>query len=312
LIAVGGVILASALKQDKPAHTRASVPASIITTPAPASRASAPAATSPVSAPGGAAAEAPLASYFAVSTQYNCLTNLDVVPFLQANHANVLRLILSPQRARAAEGVGCVKNANAAGFKVYVSFQFANNWSPGQVAAYFRQVLPAYAPFLWAVGVGNEQDLRSPDAKAQGTEPLGSRGRTTGENYRADWDAVEPVLATLVPDAIRVYGEFSPWGFDAIKKGFASSRPAGVQAIGEHCYHTKRPGGLLQVPKNAAWAASVGLPLWCSEMGPAIQTSATPDWVVPDTWASWNATLATIKSNSPNLQLISYYYWPAL
>jgi hypothetical protein len=288
--------------------TPAPTPTAAKNNPAPTATVSAP--TRPVSAPSAAAAEAPLASLFAVSAQHDCLANLNVVPFLQANHANVLRLILSPERARAGDGVGCAKDAYAAGFRVYVSFQFVNGWTPAQVAAYFSQVLPSYAPFVWAVGVGNEQDLTSKTPAAQGTKPLGSAGRTMGENYRADWDAVEPVLRKLAPNAVRVYGEFSPWAFNASKQGFALSRPPGVQAIAAHCYRTKRPGGLLQVPDNAAWAASVGLPLWCSEMGPAIQTPLTPDWVVPDTWASWNAALATVRSQSPDLQMISYYYWP--
>jgi hypothetical protein len=170
-------------------------------------------------------------------------------------------------------------------------------------------VLPAYAPFLWAVGVGNEQDLTSPTSDAQGTKPLGSHGRTAGQNYRLDWNAVEPVLAMTAPHAIRVYGEFSPWSFNANEDGFARGRPRGVQAIAAHCYHTKR-GGLLDVPKLAAWATSRRLPLWCSEMGPAIRKRTTPGWAVPDTWASWNAAVATIQSKSPNLRMTSYYYWP--
>ena len=72
-------------------------------------------------------------------------------------------------------------------------------WSPRQVAAYFSRVLPSYAPYLWAVGVGNEQDLTMGSNYGQGRSPLGGHGRTTGQAYRAVWNAVdfpEPVSPT--------------------------------------------------------------------------------------------------------------------
>jgi hypothetical protein len=249
--------------------------------------------------------------FFAVSEENACLANRNVDPFLRANHANVLRLILSPEEAPAAAGSRCVADARAAGFKVYISLQFDNHWTPSQVAAYFRRVLPAYAPFVWAVGVGNEQDLSMQSAYGQGTISLARDGRSAGQSYRAIWNAVEPVLAKLVPHAIRVYGEFSPWGFSAAEQGFAGGRPPGVQAIAAHCYHTKI-GGLAQVPQDAAWAAPKRLPLWCSEMGPALPSRSMPHWVLPDSWKSWNATVAKVAARSPNLQMSGYYYDPAL
>ena len=255
-----------------------------------------------------ASAQPPL---FTASNEHDCLANRNVNAFLRKNHANVLRLILAPQDAQGGAGIGCISDARAAGFKVYISLQFNNRWTPAQVASYFRRVLPPYAPFLWAVGVGNEQDLTSPTDYGQGTSSLGGHGRNAGQRYRAIWDAVEPILVKLAPHAIRVYGEFSPWSFAATKQGFASGRPPGVQAIGAHCYHTKA-GGLIQVPHNAAWAASNRLPLWCSEMGPALARPRTLSWVVPDTWASWNAIVRKITSQSPNLRMTGYYYYPDL
>ena len=203
-------------------------------------------------APAVASARRP--TWFAVSSETACLSNRNVNPFLRANHANVMRLILSPQEAPVGAGIGCVQDAYAAGFRVYISFQWDNHLSPSQVAAYMAQVLPTYAPYVWAVGVGNEQDLSMPTASGQGTVALARDGRSIGQNYRAVWNAVEPVLVNLVPHAIRVYGEFSPWGFAAAEQGFAHGRPPGVQAIAAHCYHTK-VGGLLQIPQYAAWAA---------------------------------------------------------
>jgi hypothetical protein len=119
------------------------------------------------------------------------------------------------------------------------------------------------------------------------------------------------VLVKLAPRALRVYGEFSPWSFSANKQGFASGRPRGVQAIAAHCYHTKF-AGLAQIPRQAAWAARQHLPLWCSEMGPALPRPTTPKWAVTDTWSSWNALVARIVGRSPDLQMTSYYHDPEL
>ena len=260
-------------------------------------------------APAAASARRP--TWFAVSSNTACLANQNVNPFLRANHANVMRLILSPEEGPAAAGIGCVEDAHAAGFRVYISLQYKNVWTAGQVAAYVRQVLPIYAPYVWAVGVGNEQDLSMTSAYGQGTVSPSRDGRTAGQRYRAVWNAVEPVLVSLVPHAIRVYGEFSPWGFSATQQGFAHGRPPGVQAIAAHCYHT-RVGGLLQVPLFAAWAASRRLPLWCSEMGPAFPRRTMPKWAVPDSWGSWNAAVGRVVARSPNLQMWGYYYDPAM
>jgi hypothetical protein len=246
-------------------------------------------------------------AYFAVSKETACLANRNVNGFLRQNHANVLRLILSPSDATAGAGVRCVQQAHAAGFKVYLSLQWGNRLTPREVASYFNQVLPAYAPFVWAVGVGNEQDLSTPTGYGQGMTRLSHDGRSAGQNYRAVWNDVEPVLVRVAPHAIRVYGEFSPWSFNANQQGFASGRPPGVQAIAAHCYHTT-VGGLTQVPQDAAWAASKRLPLWCSEMGPAL--ARTKPWAVPDTWPSWNATVSKIEAESPNLKMAGYYYYP--
>jgi len=262
-----------------------------------------------MTAPAAASARRP--AWFAVSSEAACMANDNVNGFLRANHANVLRLILPPEDAPAGAGIGCVEDAHAAGFRVYISLQFNNRLTPNQVAAYVGRVLPAYAPYVWAVGVGNEQDLSMPGAFGQGTMSLSRDGRTAGQNYRTVWNAVEPVLVKLVPRAIRVYGEFSPWGFSATEQGFAHGRPPGVQAIAAHCYHTK-VDGLLQVPQDAAWAASKRLPLWCSEGGPALPRRTTPKWIVPDSWASWNAAVGKVVARSPDLKMWGYYYDPAL
>jgi hypothetical protein len=204
-------------------------------------------------------------------------------------------------------GLACIKAAHDGGYKVYLSLPFANGWTPRQVAAYFSRVLPTYARYLWAISVGNEQDVTSTTVYSRGTGAPRSDGRSIGDHYRAVWDAVEPVLTRLAPRAIRVYGEFSPWSFAANQQGFAHGRPAGVQAIAAHCYHTK-VGGLTQIPAAAAWAASQRLPLWCSEMGPALPKPTTPRWVVPESWAAWNRSVDWTVARSPNLKMTSYWY----
>jgi hypothetical protein len=262
-----------------------------------------------LSVPAAASARRP--TWLAVSSETACLANQNINPFLRANHANVLRLILAPQEAPAGAGIACIEDGYAAGFKVYISLQFNNRWSPSQVAAYVRRVLPTYAPYVWAVGLGNEQDLSMTSAYGQGNVSLSRDGRTAGERYRAVWNVVAPVLTKLAPHAIRVYGEFSPWGFSATEEGFAHGRPPGVQAIAAHCYHTKFDG-LMQVPQDAAWAASKGLPLWCSEMGPAFPRRTKPKWAVADSWGSWNAAVGSVVARSPDLKMWGYYYDPAM
>src|SRR5947209_8900038 len=142
----------------------------------------------------------------AVSSESACLAGQNINPFLRKHGANVLRLILSPQDAEAGAGLACVQDGHRAGYKVYLSLQFNNAWSPRQVAAYFSRVLPSYAPYLWAVGVGNEQDLTMPSNYGQGRRPLSRRGMGIGQTYRAVWNAVEPVLVKVAPKAIRASG----------------------------------------------------------------------------------------------------------
>lgn len=229
--------------------------------------------------------------------QLTCVVNGgDVSPFLRSHHATVLRLIVPYQGQ--SNGVACASQAAAQGYRVYVSLQYSNAWRPARVAAYFRRTLPQYAPYVWAVSVGNEQDLA-----VQG-------GRATGTRYRAVWNAVEPVLAHVAPRAIRVYGETSPFGFPFLQQSFHPSRPRGAQAIAFHCYDVHY-GGLSVVPQVAAWAAGKHLPLWCSEMSDSPRRSPHP-WLIQDSPSRWNALVAGMKAHSPNLKMLSYYRWPEI
>jgi hypothetical protein len=244
-----------------------------------------------------------------VDPQIPCIVNGDnVQSILKAHDATVLRIVLpdfpSPNALR------CVQRARAEGYRIYISMQYDNAWSPKRVASYFVHTLPQYAPYAWAVSVGNEQDVR------QGAGPRTARAcsgkgrrrrcqRTTGAYYREVWNAVEPVVAHVAPHAVRVYGETSPWGFSYLQDSFATGRPRGAQAVAFHCYDTKR-GGLRTVPEVAAWAAGHHLPLWCSEMSDGIRPCG---WMRRDTPHQWQTLLAGIERRSPDLKMVSYYQW---
>jgi hypothetical protein len=236
--------------------------------------------------------------------------------FLQAHDATVLRI--GPPDYPDPNPLRCVERAKAEGYRVYLSLQYDNAWSPTRVASYFAQTLPAYAPYVWAVSVGNEQDIVSKQRLAQGAprtarvcNGTGRRRRcqrSTGAYYRHVWDAVEPMLARVAPKALRVYGETSPWGFRFLKDGFETGRPRGAQAVAFHCYDTKW-GGLRAVPRVAAWAGKHHLPLWCSEMSDALRPLV---WGRRDTPWHWQTLLAGIEQRSPDLKMISYYQWPEI
>jgi hypothetical protein len=249
-----------------------------------------------------------------VDPQTPCVVHGDnVQSILQSHDATVLRIVLpyfpSPN------ALLCVERAKAEGYHVYVSLQYDNAWSPTRVASYFARTLPPYAPYAWAVSVGNEQDIISNQRLPQGVPRTarqctgsGRRRRcetTTGAYYRQVWNAVEPVLARVTPKALRVYGETSPWGFGFLKDSFETGRPPGAQVVAFHCYDTKY-AGLRVVPRVAAWAGKQGLPLWCSEMSDALHPLV---WGRRDTPWQWQTLLAGIEQRSPDLKMISYYEW---
>ncbi len=257
-----------------------------------------------------------------VDPQTPCVADGDnVQSILQAHDATVLRIVL-PDFPRP-EALRCVARAHAEGYHVYISLQYENAWSPKQVAAYFARTLPQYAPYVWAVAVGNEQDLGGiPGQKLpQGVAPREARvctgsgrrrrcWRNQGAYYRLVWDAVEPVIARVAPRALRVFGEASPWGFIFLKQTFETGRPRGAQAVAFHCYDMKeQQTGLRMVPRVAAWAGRYHLPLWCSEMSDGLRPTG---WMRYDAPLQWETLLGGIEHRSPNLKMISYYQWPQI
>ena len=248
--------------------------------------------------------------------QANCVNGGDVSAFLHAHHASVLRIVV-PYRGRS-NALTCVTKAATQGYRVYLSIQYNNRWRPSQVAAYFRRTLPEYAPYAWAVSVGNEQDLTQGAPAPAGRSVVCTRtgGRrscrssTAGEDYRAVWNAVEPVLKGIAPHAVRVYGETSPFGFPFLEDSYLPGPARGAQAIAFHCYDVKH-GGLSVVPQVARWAAAHRLPLWCSEMSAALRSNIHP-WLIRDSQSRWNSLLSWTEARSPNLKMVSYYRWPQI
>lgn len=284
-------------------------------------------------------------TYVAVDDQTQCLYGGSVNSELQAQGANVMRLIIDASTA--GQGLPCIQAAASAGYKVYLTVGYNASWTPEQTASWFSQILPQYSPYLWAVSVGSEEDLYvmpafqvcSP-AQAQAYDKLvrvwirvhrrhqshrwhrvrrwrrrhfaaqssmSCRPSNVGEEYLAVWNAVEPVLAQMAPQAIRVYGDLTPWGVPTLNEGLAHGLPVGAGAIAFHCYDTYY-NGLQSVISESAYVGTFGVPFWCSEMAPSIDGSLS--FVAQDSQAAWDAKLASVEAASPNLQMISYYNWP--
>jgi hypothetical protein len=161
---------------------------------------------------------------------------------MRSTHASVLRVVVNsaysrgsgtgtgvPSGTTSAQGIHgealpCIKAARREGYKVMLVIQWNDAWSPGQVASLFSSVLRIYRPYLWAVAVGNEQELQGPGL--------------SGSGYSRDWKAVEPVIKRLAPSAIRVGGEISPYGLKFLQTALRAGLP-GMQALAVHPYAFK-------------------------------------------------------------------------
>jgi hypothetical protein len=172
------------------------------------------------------------------------------LPILHTYHASVLRVVIQTPYGQNGQALPCVRAARAAGAKVNIAIGYSNVWSTRRIVAYFRHVLSFYAPYAWAISIGNEQEVSS-----------GKGATATPSQYAEVWRAVEPVVARLAPQAIRVAGEVSPWGFSFLQRAYASGLP-GAQAIGVHPYAARFGFKLSQV---VAWARRTRLPLWATE-----------------------------------------------
>lgn len=164
-------------------------------------------------------------------------------------HARVLRVVIDPHHGPDGQALGCVQAAVAAGLRVHFAIEYSNRWPIAHDVAYFRRVLAYYAPYAWAISIGNEQELAT-----TGVSESAAR-------YAAVWRAVEPVVARLAPHAVRVAGEVSPWGLPFLRAIY-SQRLRGAQALSVHAYSTRLGFALNDV---LSWERATRLPLWVTE-----------------------------------------------
>jgi hypothetical protein len=188
-----------------------------------------------------------------------CLTGANPTPYLREYGATVLRIVLGPYYGAVGtngQAVPCLQAAVAAGASVEITIQWRSVWSPAQTAAFVRQELALYAPYAWAVGIGNEQDLLW-NLPGRPYDPA-----QTPAQYVTDWDAAEPVVAQMAPQALRVALEASPWSFPFTQQVLADGLP-GAQVLADHTYTV--PAGYPTVTDFHNLAAGYGMPLWCTE-----------------------------------------------
>ncbi len=176
-----------------------------------------------------------------------CRTGSSPLSYL-AQYQAVLRVIINPGNYQAGV-IACAQQAAAAGYRVHLVIQWWNPWTIAQVQSFYRTILDQLGGIAWAVSIGNEQELTS-----------GGPG-ITGPQYATVWQAVEPIVAAQAPQAIRVAGEISPWGFHHLQAAYAAGLP-GVQAVSGHPYNMS---GCFSLPAFLSWANSIGLPAWFDE-----------------------------------------------
>ena len=188
-----------------------------------------------------------------------CVNGANPTQYIREYGATVLRIVLSPYYfapGTNGQAIPCLKAAAAAGARVEISIQWRAVWTAAQAAAFVRQELALYAPYVWAVGLGNEQDLLW-NMPGHPYDPAQSPAA-----YAAFWDATEPIVAQMAPHALRVAVEGSPWSFPFTQQALADGLP-GAQVLADHTYTV--PARYPQVRDYDNLAASYGMPLWCTE-----------------------------------------------
>jgi hypothetical protein len=203
--------------------------------------------------------------------------------------ASVVRVVVGsyddPQR-----WLACAESAKVAGYRVFVTIQYDNGWDIGYDAYRLSSVLALYAPYAWAVAVGNEEEL-----------PTTGDSPQSGAQYATTWQLLEPIVASMAPDAIRVAGEVGPWGMRFIRDAVAAGLP-GAQALSGHVY--PGDGANLDPAAFAQLARSAGLQPWATEgmCGPGAWTqygcrpadqmqrngfAVSLEWFVPPVADAW-------------------------
>ena len=167
-------------------------------------------------------------------------------PYMQRFHASLLRVVVSPP-TDGGHALPCISAAHAEGYKVMLVIQWPSGWPVTTIQSFFTQELSLYGPSVYAVGVGNEQEVQPPD--------------TSPAKYVTVWRAVEPLIKRITPRAVRVGGEISPWGFNDLNRELRVGLP-GIQALAVHTY-TFAFG--LSFRQALALSRRYRLPLWADE-----------------------------------------------
>jgi hypothetical protein len=142
----------------------------------------------------------------------------------------------------------CAQAAHQAGYRVALVVQYNNLWSITQDRAWFGQIVGLYAPYVWAVSIGNEQELANAVAE-------------TAQQYSLTWRALEPILVQVASRAIRVAGEISPWGLGFLEAAVRDGLP-GAEAFSAHPYPV---ADALDPAVFARFAAASHVQAWATE-----------------------------------------------
>lgn len=199
-----------------------------------------------------------------------CLRGANPTKYLRRYGATVVRIVLSPYYGAPGthgQAIPCLKAARAHGARVEIAIQWRSVWSPAQTARFVRKQLALYARYVWAVGLGNEQEL-SWGLPGHLPDP-----QQTPAQYVSDWNAAEPILARMARHAVRVAVEGGPWSFPFTQQVLADGLH-GSQALAVHPYTV--PLSYPNVGDFHKLAASHGLPLWCTEGLAAPGAVSTP------------------------------------
>jgi len=140
--------------------------------------------------------------------------------YMENLHATVLRVVVSPKYGADGQALPCIRGARTDGYRTVLVVQWNSSWSLPRTEKFFRRILGEYRFYIWAIGIGNEQEI---------TPHLTSAG------YSRAWRGIEPIVKKMAPWAIRAGGEISPWGFRFISGALRDGLP-GIQALAVHPY----------------------------------------------------------------------------
>ena len=83
----------------------------------------------------------------------------DPQPLMKSFKATILRVVVSPQFGARGQALPCITTAKSEGYRVELVIQWTSTWSLSRTKQFFKQILGIYGRSLWAVGVGNEQEI---------------------------------------------------------------------------------------------------------------------------------------------------------